>query len=537
MITTWNLARQVSLFCLASALPAVCVCAAGSVDPARACTTEQLQARVSAPIQIESAAPVAAQPNVPAHCAVVGAVEHGSRIRFGLALPETWNGKFLFFGIGGFAGVLAPLGPGIAKGYATATTDTGHQAASVEDAAWALNNPAGVINHYESGVELAARAAKSLIAAYYGTVPAHSYFQGCSAGGRQALIEAQRFPSSFDGVVAEAPAWNYSALLMSFAEYGKIILGSADNWVPPEMFAEIDRVVLEQCDALDGVADGIVTDPRRCKPDLRRLACHGPKPTRACLTSAQIRTLEKLQRSAFGARRPGYFGFRLTGSERSPGYSWGWSEWFFGTLPPVADAHGKLNFRGDVLPAGEARGHGPNQFLLGEQFFRYMVMNDAGFDARSFSIERDGPRLQRALGDILDADDTNLAPFLRSGGKLLIWHGWSDPAIPPEMSIDLYERIRRDTTSRPGQPSVDDAVRLFMMPGVQHCGGGTGLTFFDALGAMEQWVEHGHAPEQIVASQIVDAKVARSRPVCAYPKSAHYRGTGDSNVADTFECR
>jgi feruloyl esterase len=522
----------VALVYLAFAQAAV----AASDGAERACSIERLSALVGASVHIDSAVHAPRQQDVPAHCAAKGFIEHGTRIGFAVALPDDWNRKFLFLGIGGFAGVLEPLQRGIVRGYATGTTDTGHQGASLEDATWALNNRAGVINHYETGVELAAQALKGLTTAYYGTVPSQAYFEGCSAGGRQGLVEAQCYPSAFDGIVAAAPAWNYAKLLSSFIENGKQILESPDNWVPPEAFTEIDRVVMQQCDASDGRVDGLILDPKRCSPDLRELLCRsgGQRPT--CLTAAQLDTIRKLVAPPFAKPGTGHFGFPLTGSERTRGYSWGWSEWFFGTKPPLPDASGKLHFARSVLPATAERGYGPNQFILGEQFFRYVVANDPSFDARSFRLDRDLPDLKRRMGNLIDADDTDLARFVRAGGKLLVWHGWSDPAIPAEMSIDLYERIRRDTVPQVGAASVDESVRLFMVPGVQHCGGGSGLTAFDALEALEQWVEQGRVPERIEAAQIVDDKPARTRPLCAYPKQARYR-SGDPEQAASFDCK
>jgi len=445
----------------------------------------------------------------------------------------------LFFGFGGFAGTLDPIEPGLARGYATATGDTGHQGASVQDATWALNNPAGILNHFETGTALPAAVLKNLVTAYYGTPPTHAYFQGCSAGGRQAVVEAERFPDTFDGIIAGAPAWNYTKLLATFIENGRTILRSPANWIPPEVFNEIDRVVLDQCDASDGdgLKDGIITDPARCKVDLNVLRCGARMKPGTCLTPAQLATLRKLVRPDFANDEQGYFGYRLSGSSRDVGFSWGWPKWFFGTLPPVLDREGKLNFRADVLPEGAERGVGPNQFLLGEQFFRYIVKNDPRYDAREFAIRRDARALEGKLGGLLDANHSDVGPFIRLGGRLLIWHGWSDPAIPAELSIDLYKRIQRATQENPGQIPTDQAVKLFMVPGVQHCGGGAGLTQFDPLGALEKWVEQGHAPERIEASQVVDGKPTRSRPVCSYPKVAHYRGAGNSDDADSFDCQ
>jgi hypothetical protein len=505
-----------------------------------ACTVEALQALAGSSAKIASARSVAAGDQTPAYCAVSGSVEHGTSIGFILGLPEAWNRKFLFYGIGGFAGTPTPIdvfpfNKGLKSGYATGSTDTGHKG-TMEDATWALNNPAGVLNHYEDGVDLSARAMKGITAAYYGIAPEHAYFEGCSAGGRQAMVEAERFPTTFDGVIAEAPAWNYSRLLSTFLLNAQQILRSSDAWIPPQAFVGIDRLVLDQCDEVDGVKDGIIIDPRRCKLDLEPLLCQPGKAADGCLSKAQLTTLRRIIDPPYAKGRPGYAGFMLTGTDRSEGW-WGWPEWMFGTVHPVADAGGRLNFAGEVLSPGPQRGVGPNQFLLGEQFFRYMVMNDPAYDARTFDLERDYSKLQSRLGHVVDADDTDLGRFVRAGGKLIIWHGWADNAIPPAMSIDLYERIRRDTPDRPGQPALDQSARLFMVPGVQHCGSGSGLVWFDALPALENWVEAGKPPERITASQIVDGKPGRSRPLCPYPKAAAYTGKGDPDDQASFDCR
>jgi feruloyl esterase len=493
---------------------------------------------VPAQVAIVKASLVPMASGVPEHCKIEGTIEHGSKIGFAAALPSDWNGKFLFYGIGGFAGVLNPLelppsSAGLVKGYATATTDTGHQSPTVEDATWALNNPAAILNHYEASVDRSATTVKALIASYYGRAARRSYFEGCSAGGRQGIVEAQRFPGTFDGIIAAAPTWNYSALLASFIMNGQRILQSPANWIAPETFEAIDREVLRQCDTLDGVVDGIIMDPRQCRPDLSKLRCvKGAQ--RSCLSSAQVATLDWLLHPAF-ARRTGFFGYHLTGSERSSGL-FGWPHWIFGTKPVMADAGGRANFGSRVL-TGADRGLGPLQFLLGEQFFRFMVMKDPKFDAREFRFERDMPVLTRKLGAFLDADQTNLGPFVRGGGKLLIWHGWSDGAVPAEMAIDLFERVRRDTAVVPGQLPLEQSLRLFMVPGVQHCSSGSGLTDFDALTALDSWVEQGRPPERIGASQLVDGRPVRSRPLCPFPQTAHYSGSGDPDNADNFTCR
>jgi feruloyl esterase len=512
---------------------------AAATTPAR-CDAPAIQRMVATDVHIDEAKTVEANGDLPAHCAVKGSILHGSKIGFAAALPADWNEKFLFYGIGGFAGVINPLDrppsdQGLKRGYATATTDTGHQSPTVENATWALDNPAAVLNHFESSVDLSAQTVKSLIASYYGRAPDRSYFQGCSAGGRQAMVEAERFPSTFDGIIAEAPVWNYSALLSTFLLNGQRILRSPANWVSPENFEAIDREVLRQCDLLDGVADAIIMDPRQCRPNLHTIVCKAGQSGTDCLTAAQLATIKQLTQPA-NPGVPGYYGYYLTGTDRS-GPFFGWPDWMFGTRPTMLDSSGRLQFASRVLAGSKDQGRGPLQFLLGEQFFRYMVMNDPTYDGRDFRFERDMAVLQSKLGAFLDAKDTNIGTFVRSGGKLLIWQGWSDGAVPAGMAIDLYERIGHDTPVHHGEKQLDQSVRLFMVPGVQHCSWGTGLTEFDALGALERWVEQDRAPERIEATQLVDGKPARSRPLCPYPKVAHFLGRGDPDEAQSFDCR
>jgi hypothetical protein len=533
--------RRVAMASCGLVLGLVAASSASAATTAHAqCDSPTIQRMVAPDVRIDQAKAIEATGGLPAYCEVKGYLIHGSKIGFAAALPGDWNGKFLFYGIGGFAGVLNPLNAppsdqGLKRGYATATTDTGHQSPTVEDATWALNNPTAILNHFESSVDLTVQTVKALVASYYGRGPGRSYFQGCSAGGRQGIVEAERFPNTFDGIIAEAPVWNYSTLLSSFLLNGQRILQSRANWVSPENFEAVDREVLRQCDSLDGVADGIIMDPRQCRPNLRTIACKPRQSGPSCLTVAQLATIDGLMKPAYPGGR-GYFGYYLTGTDHS-GPFFGWPDWMFGTRPTMPDSSGRLQFASRVLAGSKEAGRGPLQFLLGEQFFRYMVMNDPSYDGRSFKFGHDMEVLRSKLGAYLDAKQTNLGTFVRSGGKLLIWHGWSDGAVPPGMAIDLYGRIRRDTPVIPGQAKLSQSVRLFMVPGVQHCSWGTGLTEFDALGALEHWVEQGQAPEGIQATQLVDGKPARSRPLCPYPKVARFLGRGDPDKAESFECR
>lgn len=526
--------RKDTLCCVGLLILSQCAAQAATsvpLDPSL-CTAERVQSLATAPLHIDSVAHIASRSEAGAHCVVGGYIDRGTRINFKIALPDAWNRKILFLGRGGFAGTLEPRGDltveyGASRGYATGTTDTGHVGSS-GDASWALNNPVAIVNHYEVGVELAAAALKNIAAAYYAAVPVHSYFQGCSGGGRQGLVEAQRFPDTFDGIISAAPAWNYTKLFMDLMERSKLVLLNPENWIPPDTFAAIDRVVLKQCDKRDGVEDGIVMDPRMCRPALSELRCKSDSDNQACLTPQQLSVIDELTHPKYAGPATGYYGLYLTGSDREE-VGRGWSYWMFGQQIPTAAAIEQ--------PQGQTAPQRRPASELAAGFLSYIVKNDPQYDWRQFSIEKDAAAVEKAVGELVNADDTDLSRFVRRGGKLLVWHGWADPAIPPEMSIDLYNRIKQNTTGAFLREPIDESVRLFMVPGVQHCHYGSGLTDFDPLAALEKWVEQGQPPAKIIANQLVNGKPTRSRPVCRYPQAAHYRGTGDPDKAENFECR
>lgn len=490
------------------------------------CTAQSVRAMVHPPLDVGNVVYVRGSSTEPGYCLITGFIDHGTRIGIEFALPDAWNKKVLFLGRGGFAGAVErasipsdlPVAYGAIRGYATGTTDTGHQSPTVEDATWATN-PAAVINHFEVGVELAANALKAIAAAYYATVPRYTYFQGCSGGGRQGLVEAERFPDAFDGIIAGAPAWNYTHLFIDLAERAKRVIKQPSAWIPPETLHAIDRLVTQQCDKLDGLEDGIVMDPRVCHPDLAALACKADRDGSQCLTSTQQSVIEQLLHPPYATAASGYFGLMLTGSDAGA-----WVSWVFGQQKPSrAGAPGTIyNTAAAKMAAG---------------FLSYIVMNDPRYDWQRFDAEADTAALDRKLGALVNADQTDLSRFVRRGGKLLIWHGWSDAAIPAEMSIDFYNRIFRDTHGAGAGETLDQSVRLFMVPGVEHCFGGSGLTEFDALSAMERWVERGQAPDLLIAARRRQGERVLSRPLCRYPQRARYRGGGNRDSADSFECR
>ena len=492
--------------------------AAAEAVPPTVCSQERLQETLGPGVKVETVAKVGVSGTRSAYCSVTGYIKRDGRIGFTLGLPEQWNRKFLFVGIGGFAGKAAPLDTGLARGYATASTDTGHTGLATQ-AEWALGAPAAVRNHFEVAVEMAAVTMQQATAAYYGAVPDHAYFDGCSGGGRQGLVEAQRFPDAFDGVISGAPAWSYTKLMTQFLQITQFIRQAPQSRIPPEVFGAIDREVLRQCDQADGVADGIIMDPAACRADLRKLLCRPNATAASCLTAAQLTVVERLTRPNHAQPGSGFHGIFLTGTD---GRDLGWYPWYFGPPPAVP---------GLDLPADQSIAA-----QLAIEFIRDMVMNDLEYDWTSFTIAKDSATIDRVLGDLPNADDTNMSVFFRRGGKLLLWHGWADPGIPPGMSIELYERIRRDTKGPLAEP-VDTSVKLFMVPGMQHCATGSGLTDFDRLSALEAWVERGETPETILATQRVDGRPARTRPLCPYPRVARFKGNGNPDEASSFECR
>lgn len=453
------------------------------------------------------------------YCAVRGTVP--AAVRFEVWLPTTgWNGKFQGVGNGALAGFVNTIGMAAAlrRGYATASTDTGHVGSPL-DGAWALGRPDLVADFGHRGIHVTAVAAKAVVEAFYGTPPARSYFVGCSTGGKQGLTEAQRYPADYDGIVAGAPANFFTHLVVASNWVGQALHVDPASAIPPAKLPMIEAAMLDRCDARDGLRDGLIDDPRRCRVDPARLRCRGGDGP-DCLTVAQVKALRKL-----------YAGPRTSRGRRIyPGFVPG----------------GEVGIGSDAGPAGDPNIGGWEAWLLNptglhrliqETFFRYVVFEDPSWDWRTLDFDRDVRTMDAKVADVVNAVDPDLAAFDARGGKLLVWHGWSDPAIAALNSIAYYERVVAVTKRRPGTRDATDFVRLFMAPGMQHCAGGPGPNVFDAVGALERWVEAGEAPDRIVAEHRTAGVVDRTRPLCPYPEVAVHDGTGDPNVAESFACR
>ena len=467
---------------------------------------------------IEAVKQIPADPkaNIAAHCEVTGVITPtaGSRIGVVYRLPESWNGKMLGLGGGGFAGNVTQETalPGLAKGYAVAQTDGGHVSPKSQDPSFAMLpsgelNKEGVTDFGHRAVHLMTNTGKDLIAKFYGRPQQKAYWQGCSTGGRQGLAEIQRYATDYDGVIAGAPVYNnvvYTSAMLRTQHFHK----TPGSNLLPEHVPLIASAVLKACDMLDGVADGILTDPRQCKWDPAELQCTGaPGPT--CLTPAQVATVRKMYDGVKGADGTDYAAPLMRGAEPD------WLARSVGT---------------PQLP------HGINA-VLGAPFISILVKQKPDYDLFSFDPMKDMAELEASFASAqFSAGNPNITPFLDRGGKLILWHGFNDPGPSPLQTIKYYERVAQAVTGKTGAEGIDalkSKARLFLVPGVFHCRGGPGTDQFDALTALDNWVERGEAPERIIASK---ASSPIRRPLCAYPQVARYNGSGDTNDAANFTC-
>jgi len=457
---------------------------------------------------------------VPAHCEVKGTIRPSpdSEIKFAVWLPATgWNGKYRQEGNGGWAGAIPyrSLIDPLARGYATAATDDGHEGGG--GAAWAIGHPEKLIDFGYRAVHETSVAAKAIVRAFYGRDPSLSYFDGCSDGGREALMEAQRYPEDFTGILAGAPASNWSHLFTGFIWNERAALETPGSSVPPAKLPALQNAVLAACDANDGVKDGLLSDPRTCRFDPGALLCKAADDS-SCLTAAQVDTVRKIYAGATNPRTgeqifPGW----PRGAEAAPG---NWGAW--------------------ITPANPASAI---QFNFGNTYYGQAVFESPTWNFRAFDFDRDVQFGDAKAGPILNATNPDLRSFRAGGGKLLQYHGWGDAAISALSSIEYYDSVNAflskfpDARSAAGR-STDEFYRLFLVPGMGHCGGGLGPNSFDAFTPLESWVEKNIAPTQFVGSGTVtgDATRKMTRPICAYPNVAQYKGSGDLSDAASFAC-
>ena len=489
--------------------------AAASFRPHAPCAS--LVALTSYDFSVYSARIVPASDSAPEHCRVDLLVQPDINVE--VNLPALWNGRLYMFGNGGFAGEsfetagrAANRARGLSAGFATTATDTGHSGQREPGGTFAVNRQKFIDFGFRS-LHVTAETAKRIIGVYYSNPLAKSYFDGCSTGGRQALILAQRFPADFDGIIAGAPGLNYTGGQFARAYWKQ---GLAANPFPAEKLKRLATRVYVQCDAKDGLKDGLIDNPLACgfRPsrDLPRCSA-GDRPD--CFTSSQIAALERL-----------YGDVTRQGKRYFPGWPVG-SE--------VAGPSGQSAWIGQHIdtPTGQSAWNG-----YATDFIRYILgpgtplVNLVGPEAMlKFDLDKDYDNLAFAR-QVLDATDPDLTPFRRHGGKLLLYFGWADPQLNPRMGLEYYEDVLRTMGS-----STSDFARLFMVPGMFHCGGGIGTSTFDSATPLVHWVEEGKAPASIPAARIVNGQTVRTRPLCPWPEVAHYKGTGSIDDAANFSCQ
>ncbi len=466
-------------------------------------------------IKLESATVVAATPQAPEHCDVRGVI--APEARFAVKLPTDWNQRFYMVGGGGYAGQLSltQMNPGLQKGYATATTDTGHDAQKEPLATFANpgpNNPHAdrkVLDYAYLAVHNTAVLAKQIIAAYYGSAPKYAYWVGCSTGGRQGLMEAQRYPEDFDGYVIGAPVlkisheqlrgiWNAQAVT---SEPGRIVV---------EKLPLLAAAIYKKCDDTDGLADGLIADPRRCAfdPAADLPKCADDKDGKDCFTLGQIAGLKKV-----------YGGVRDSkGKLLYPGQPFG---------AEIAPPAGRSAWIGSI---GADPGGG---LAYGETFMRFMVRPPLGADwsYKSFNFDTDPAKLA-TISKMIDATSPDLSKLKKRGGKIIHYHGWADALVNPQASVDYYESVLKKMRAR----QTNEFYKLYMIPGMFHCRGGVGCDDADWFTPLVDWVEKGTAPQVIAGKRMVNNAAVMTRPHCAYPAVAKYKGSGDSSKAENFTC-
>ena len=461
--------------------------------------------------------------HLPAFCRVAGVLRptSDSAIHFEVWLPsQDWNGRLLGAGNGGFAGSIGvrQMAGYLIRGFAVAGSDAGHRA-EAGDASWAFGHPEKVKDFGWRAVHLTAELAKQIILAYYGKPQSKAYFDACSDGGREALMEAQRFPEDYDGILAGAPANYWSHLLGAAVAATQALTNDPRAYISDLKLPAIQKASLAACDALDGVKDGIIADPGKCQFDPEVLLCTGEEST-DCLTQPQIDALKSIYAGAKDSHGATLFPGLTMGDET------GWSIWVIGGDPGASAAA---------------------QYAQND--FRYMVTGDPKWNPLTADLDASVKQSTQKTAADLDSTDPDLSRFAARDGKLIVYHGWNDPAISPWNTVAYYQSVQRQM----GAEKVDSFARLYMAPGVEHCTEGPGPSAFGQLGiptakgskfglfdALEDWVEKDAPPADVVATKYAQENGARNavvtRPLCPYPQVAKYNGTGDPNDAANFVC-
>ena len=493
----------VGTFCPAAAsASATCESiAALSLPHAKITTAQQIAAGAFAPPGPSGpAGPAAVFARLPAFCRVAATLTPSadSDIKIEVWLPASgWNGKFQAVGNGGWAGSIPypAMANAVVAGYATAGTDTGHVG---NTAAFALGHPEKVIDFGYRAVHEMTVKAKSIVDAFYGTAPTLSIWNGCSQGGRQGIAAAVRYPADFDGIVAGAPAVNFLNLHAGRVAINRSVNATPASAIPASKYPAIHQAVLAACDAKDGVADGVLENPGACAFDPKVLQCSG-QDNASCLSPAQV---ESATRMYAGARHPSTKASVLPGL--APGAELGW------------------NVLGSAQP-----------LVLAVDAFKYVIVKDKAWEAAHFNASTD---LDAALAadpdDVLGSTNADLRPFFARGGKLLMYHGWSDPQVTPYNTIDFFNKV----LATQGGAGGGTSVQLYMVPGMNHCQGGPGTDSFDKVKAIEDWMRTGTAPSRIEAAHLTNGAVDRTRPLCPWGQVAKWNGSGSTDDAANFAC-
>jgi feruloyl esterase len=476
-------------------------------------------------------APSTRMTNMPAFCRVqaISRPSPDSNIFFEVWLPDraSWNGRFLSTGEGGFAGTPNYTRNGldgtmdeiVKRGYATASTDTGHKNT---DNWWAVGHPEKAADYLYRAKHVTTVAAKAIVASFYGRPATHSYFSSCSNGGRQGLIEAQRYPDDFDGLIIGAP-WNFQSHSNAGFVWNAQAMAAAGAAIPESKLPAISAAVLASCDKDDGVADGIVADPRMCRFDPQSLTCRGSE-SNSCLTPPQVSALQKIYD---GPKNP------RTGAQIFPGFAVGSEASWTGVVRvPSSEAPGGLG-------------------LI--SYFSNLVFEKPAWDFRTFDFDKDLSAADDKIGRLGNAVAVDYSPAKQRGVKIIQYHGWNDQTLQPAYSPQYYEDVAK---ANGGLEATQDFYRLYMVPGMTHCSGGPGASNFGGVGqqippvrdtthdlvkALERWVEEGTPPAGLIATKFADTaatnrEVKFTRPLCQYPAVPRYSGTGDPNDARSFAC-
>lgn len=435
-------------------------------------------------------------------CRVMGRIS--KEINFELLLPQAWNGRFLMSGGGGFVGSIQNDMKGrVNDGYASAGTDTGHQGDGFT-AEWAYNNMERQLNFGRLAVHRTAAVSKAIIASFYCKEASFSYFLGCSRGGGQAMVEAQYYPQDFDGIVAGAPAFSWPAIgakFISIIQKNYPNLNDLTPIITSDNLKLFQEHVLKQCDNLDGLNDKIITEPRNCKVDLSKLpACPNNQPGAACFTKEQLAVFRAVYEPLVIDQKTVYPGFPL-GLEAEQG---AWDAWIAGT---------------NQTPS--------LHYMFSTNMYKYLVFNNPDWDYTKYDFKKYFQETQFA-SSFLDATSVDYSEFKKRNGKMIMYHGWNDFALSANITIEHFEAALKQ------DKDLNSFIRLYLLPGVLHCGGGTGCDNVDWLGLIQSWVEKNQPPDRVVSSKRVEGKTVATRPLYPYPKVTVYGGSGDASQEKSY---